>query len=727
MSKLTASARFDVPPSTGRGSPCRPDACSPARRAWALARCVVALAWLSTATASGATIDTVGTSAMGSISPFGKPSYATFGQTFVAPVGETHLGELTFWMQGGAGSAQLQFSAYVVHWNGTRATGPILYESPVRTGSPVSGMHPYIFGGNAVLTPGLEYIAFLSISEYYSNITATSVNTGLGWMGQTYAGGALRFLNNGADATLWTTTAWAENAGAPDLAFKAVFDGRAAGLGDLAGGTLSSSSGGVSNGGTVATGAGQNASGQRTFVWTLSDGMRDISPSTGSRGNGVSADGSTIVGGNDFGTSHAFRHHVGTGVTTFLPEIVNYNTSLAYGVSANGAVVVGFNGTTTNGADDRAVLWQGGTVTALTPSNVTSRAYGISGDGTTAVGDYLVGASSQAFRWTQATGYVALANFAGVTESHAGKTSGNGSVIGGYAITPAGQQAFRWTQAGGMVGLGDFAGGTLSSSVSGVSGAGDVLTGYGNDAGGQKAMVWEAKNGMRQLQSVLASEYGVDFTGWTLRGATISADASAVSGTGIDPLGNTQAWVAQINSRTHRFVSGETYAGFHTSKLGGLGTTVDLLGGTAGGARTVTVDLLAMPSVQFAGGFASDVVDVSGTGTDTFVLRLGYDEAMAISLYGAEIQAQLGWFDEGTNTWKSAVLGNTGGTAAFKGNRGYNAGLDTLGSYGVDTANNQVWAVINHNSDFATVPEPSTALLLAGASLGFLMRRRARS
>lgn len=77
-----------------------------------------------------------------------------------------------------------------------------------------------------------------------------------------------------------------------------------------------------------------------------------------------------------------------------------------------------------------------------------------------------------------------------------------------------------------------------------------------------------------------------------------------MTGEARDPFGNLQAYNAQINSRTWRFVSGETYAGSHTSKLGGLGTTVDLLDGTAGGAagsfRTVTVDLLAMSSVHSA-------------------------------------------------------------------------------------------------------------------------------
>jgi hypothetical protein len=48
-----------------------------------------------------------------------------------------------------------------------------------------------------------------------------------------------------------------------------------------------------------------------------------------------------------------------------------------------------------------------------------------------------------------------------------------------------------------------------------------------------------------------------------------------------------------------------------------------------------------------------------------------------------------------------------------------------LGSYGVDVAHHTVWAVVDHDGQFAVVPEPSSAALLAMGCLaiGIVMNR----
>lgn len=110
----------------------------------------------------------------------------------------------------------------------------------------------------------------------------------------------------------------------------------------------------------------------------------------------------------------------------------------------------------------------------------------------------------------------------------------------------------------------------------------------------------------------------------------------------------------------------------------------------------------------------------------------------------------LGWWDDTANSgaggWVNAVLGNSGTAGSLAGgyttgyqqfltaNGGWN-GTTMLGAYGLDLANHQVWAVIDHNSDFGVtnngilvVPEPSSLALagigLAGGAMWLKRRRR---
>jgi hypothetical protein len=141
------------------------------------------------------------------------------------------------------------------------------------------------------------------------------------------------------------------------------------------------------------------------------------------------------------------------------------------------------------------------------------------------------------------------------------------------------------------------------------------------------------------------------------------------------------------------------------------------LGGTAGSGgdgpylknRDVNVSFASLGSNPLA----SDIVNLNGTAGATFadaiVLQLTYDEATTIALFGSESAARLGWFDPTTNQWLLAVDGNTGGSPSFAGDGAYNP------------------AFIDHNSDFAVVPEPATTVLMGLGLLLIINRLRART
>jgi len=90
--------------------------------------------------------------------------------------------------------------------------------------------------------------------------------------------------------------------------------------------------------------------------------------------------------------------------------------------------------------------------------------------------------------------------------------------------------------------------GTGSSYAADVSNDGSIVVGYGFSAGGQEAYIWDSANGIRSLKEVLTSDYGISgLDSWHLTEArAISADGRTIVGSGINPSGQTEAWVATV-------------------------------------------------------------------------------------------------------------------------------------------------------------------------------------
>jgi len=191
---------------------------------------------------------------------------------------------------------------------------------------------------------------------------------------------------------------------------------------------------------------------------------------------------------------------------------------------------------------------------------------------------------------------------------------------------------------------------------------------------------------------------------------------------------------------------------------GRIGSKATILAGTASVATTASMAWRTGAKNPLTGiqeAFISDVVDLTGMGivdepkyhgslhTDTFVLQMSYNSLAFEARTGlSELGAanagfiQMEYLDQGVDElagtgddqWKLAVLGNFGGTSHFVGVQPYNSSFFVLGDYGVDVISHSVWAVLDHNSQFAVVPEPSTFALLGVGVIGlfgYAWRRRA--
>jgi len=155
---------------------------------------------------------------------------------------------------------------------------------------------------------------------------------------------------------------------------------------------------------------------------------------------------------------------------------------------------------------------------------------------------------------------------------------------------------------------------------------------------------------------------------------------------------------------------------------GHLGATAAILEGTlTSGTGTLLQTSFAETSSALNDSIRlSDVYSLHGTGSDIFVLQL--------TMAGIGPDSYLAWLDT-NGYWVNAVGGNSGGTATFI-NSGYDPLTDFhLGYYGINPATGAVWAVLNHHSDFAIVPEPSTWALagLGLTALGVRAWRRRRA
>jgi probable HAF family extracellular repeat protein len=433
------------------------------------------------------------------------------------------------------------------------------------------------------------------------------------------------------------------------------------------------------NGSGQVVGHSANSDNTADHAFLYSEGnMSDLGTlgGTSSSAYGIN-DSSQVVGISDTmgdAASHAFLYSGGT--MTDLGTLPGGTQSFAYSIN-NSDDVVGWSNR--SGGQSHAFLYSNGSMTDLgTLGGSASVAYAINDSGQIAGYAHISGDSAlHAFLYSDGTMTDLGVLDESINYSYGHALNNSGQVVG-YSSTSQGNHAFLYS-GGTMYDLNDLCAGSgaLLFDAAGINDLGQIAaTGYPNPGGDAHAFL------LRPITSAVTGE-------------TVSSDVSANSSyVTVPPVTNSSS----PNN-----------------------TTASLIAGSATGDTTVNI---TFTDDSLLNGFqaASDVVDVSGTGSDIIVLQVSYNEADAISKFGSEANARLSWLDPSDNQWKLAVAGNTGGTPQFIA-RAYDPATDFhLGYYGVDTVNNVVWAVINHNSVFTTgnpVPTVQVTVQTTPGSLAF--------
>jgi len=147
--------------------------------------------------------------------PFGNPNTATYGEIFTAPSApDTNLDNFSFWFANPVAPGDVLLGGYIATWTGSNA-GTLLYSSAPYD-YPNTGEGKLTFNtGGLTLTPGQQYVMFLSVSQYYGQTTG---------MAQVDSGSPLAGLNgfawsnNGGDFNSLFTNSWDNYGASPDWA-----------------------------------------------------------------------------------------------------------------------------------------------------------------------------------------------------------------------------------------------------------------------------------------------------------------------------------------------------------------------------------------------------------------------------------------------------------------------------------------------------------------------------
>ncbi len=660
----------------------------------------------------------------------------TWTHTFDLYVGNGGQGVLG--MSGGAISSRAGYIGYLAGSNGSASI----------TGGTWTMTNALIIGYSGTGSFGLNG----GIISAGNNSAIGSTNTGVGTA--TITSGTLGVTNfTVGDAGKGTLTI---NGGLVNASSNFIIGSKVTGEGKVivSSGTLNSTSQIFVGGGSVDHKASLEVSGGRvatTSNITVASGTSSLGEVTVTSGTlsastltvGLSGTASMSVSG---GVVSATNSIIGSGTTGNANVTLNggtWNTTRSMNVGASGTATIAVEGgvLTTGTLNVGANTTGHGTVTVSSGTAIVNStvAIGVDGSGTVDISGGLVnaktvtvasGTSDTAF----GTGTLRLSGSEGsrgilATESigKATNSTGTASVVfdGGIVRAKVQQASFISNFDDGELVIED--GGAIIDSNGFNIGITSSLSGTGG----------LTKQGTGALTLSASNSYS---GGTVIEAGTVVAGANHALGTG----------GVTIKSGTLSIQSGVEFTNTVTLEGGsfgrGIGSGASLanavdLTSSIGGVTTAAkiVDGISSTQATLQGSFSAsslaindelrtgDVLHLSGvsvidlgTGkTDTFVLQ--------IQVANLEAGNILGWLNSETNLWVNAVDGNIGGLATFF-DRGYDAETDfVLGNYGIDVENGIVWAVLNHNSDFAVIPEPGTWALLLFGGAAFVGWRKRRS
>lgn len=164
---------------------------------------------------------TNGWNANATLYAFGESNTATYGQTFLAP-SAARLRSFTLYLAPSNDPGPVEFRFSLFAWDGSKATGPALYSSPVTTTAGRIGLQAYSFHPSSLnLTPGSSYVGCVSASGLFDGVAGHAA------AGAVAAGSAdshFVFLNNRNDPSQLTNTIWG-GSNNWSLAFVTAFEG----------------------------------------------------------------------------------------------------------------------------------------------------------------------------------------------------------------------------------------------------------------------------------------------------------------------------------------------------------------------------------------------------------------------------------------------------------------------------------------------------------------------